>query len=106
MEGDGRRPSPHRRYVLIQPKPLAGYARAARNLGISVWSYTGFTYEKLIEDPDRVELLKLLDVLVDGPFEIAKKSLELDFRGSANQRIIDVAKSLKAGRVVLAEGFN
>lgn len=90
----------------IQPKPLAVYARAARNLGISVWSYTGFTYEKLIQDPDRVELLKLLDVLVDGPFEIAKKSLELDFRGSANQRIIDVPKSLKAGHVVLAEGFN
>jgi anaerobic ribonucleoside-triphosphate reductase activating protein len=90
----------------IQPAPLAVYARAAKNIGLSVWSYSGFTFEKLIEDPARLELLKLVDVLVDGPFVLSKKSLELDFRGSSNQRIIDVPKSLKAGRAVLAEGFN
>ena len=53
-----------------------------------------------------MELLKWLDVVVDGPFIEAQKSLELDFRGSANQRIIDVQASLAKGEVVLAKGFN
>ncbi|MDD6317898.1 MAG: anaerobic ribonucleoside-triphosphate reductase activating protein [Succinatimonas hippei] len=90
----------------MQPEPLMVFAKAARNIGLSVWSYTGFIYEKLVTDPKRKELLTLLDVLVDGPFVLEKKSLELDFRGSSNQRIIDVKKSLKAGSPVLAEGFN
>ncbi|MDY6322347.1 MAG: anaerobic ribonucleoside-triphosphate reductase activating protein [Succinivibrio sp.] len=90
----------------MQPLPLAEFAKAAKHLGMSVWSYTGFTYEKLIRDPQRFELLKQLDILVDGPFVLEKKSLELDFRGSSNQRIIDVQKSLKAGAPVLAEGFH
>ena len=53
------------------------------------------------EHPELLELLSFADVLVDGPFILAKRSLELKFRGSTNQRLIDVQESLSAGYVVL-----
>ncbi len=90
----------------IQPEPLTVFAKIAKSQGYSIWSYTGFTFDKLLTDPKRRALLELLDVVVDGPFVLEKKSLELDFRGSSNQRIIDVHKSLLSGKVILAEGFN
>ncbi len=65
-----------------------------------IWCYTGFTFEKLITRAQR-ELLELLDVLVDGPFVEHLKDPDLLFRGSSNQRIIDVQKSLYAGEVIL-----
>ena len=74
--------------------------------GKTVWVYTGFTWEQLHSDGCRAHtdllprILGLLDVLVDGPFVLAKKDISLRFRGSANQRIIDVPASLAAGRVV------
>lgn len=68
-----------------------------------IWVYTGYTYEHLFEFKKKTELLKLVDVLVDGLFELEKKDLKLRFRGSSNQRIIDVQKSLKKGEVVLYE---
>ena len=55
------------------------------------------------QDPDQRTFLEQIDVLIDGPFLLAQKSLNLRFRGSANQRLIDVKASLKAQRVVLAE---
>ena len=74
--------------------------------GKSIWCYTGYLYEELdqIGDHGR-ELLELLDVLVDGPFVLAKKDLGLRFRGSNNQRIIDVPASLHGGVVRLADGY-
>jgi anaerobic ribonucleoside-triphosphate reductase activating protein len=70
-----------------------------------IWSWTGYTYEELLLDsPDKLELLGQLDVLVDGRFDEALKDLRLQFRGSSNQRIIDVPKSLAAGRAVLWAG--
>ncbi len=90
----------------IQPEPLTVFAKIAKSHGYSLWSYTGFTFDKLLQDPKRRALLELLDVVVDGPFVIEKKSLQLDFRGSSNQRIIDVPKSLHFGKVILAAGFN
>ena len=67
--------------------------------------FTGYTYEQLIkltpEKPELFELLSFADILIDGPFIMAKKSLELKFRGSWNQRIIDVQKSLVEGHVVI-----
>ena len=65
-----------------------------------VWCYTGFTFESLIQDDQR-ELLAELDVLVDGPFVKALRDPDLLFRGSSNQRIIDVQASLYAGRTIL-----
>ena len=65
-----------------------------------VWSWTGYTWDELMADSaDKHELLALIDVLVDGRFLEAQKDLTLQFRGSANQRIIDVQASLAAGTV-------
>jgi anaerobic ribonucleoside-triphosphate reductase activating protein len=64
------------------------------------WCYTGFTYETLITRAQR-ELLELLDVLVDGPFIEKLRDPDLLFRGSSNQRLIDVQKTLYAGEVIL-----
>ena len=89
----------------LQPKPLTVFAKIAKAQGYSLWSYTGFTFEKLLDNPDRKALLEQLDVVVDGQFILSKKSLDLDFRGSSNQRIIDVQQSLKTGKIVLASGF-
>lgn len=60
-----------------------------------IWSWSGYTFEELLlETPDKLELLHSIDILVDGRFELAKRNLNLQFRGSSNQRIIDVPKSL------------
>lgn len=89
-----------------QPAPLALIADAAHGLSLTVWAYSGSTYDELAasEDEEVRELLKRVDVLVDGPFVEALGSLDLDWRGSANQRIIDVPASLAAGEPVLWEG--
>lgn len=61
-----------------------------------IWSWTGYTWEELmLETPDKLELLSYLDILVDGRYDRTKRNLMLQFRGSSNQRIIDVQKSLK-----------
>ncbi len=68
-----------------------------------MWTYTGYTYEQLIKknDPDWNALLAETDVLVDGPFLEDQQSYELHFRGSRNQRLIDVPASRRAGKAVL-----
>ena len=88
-----------------QAAECAALARIARERGLNVWAYTGYTYERLLagEVPDALALLEQVDVLVDGPFVEAEKSYAALFRGSANQRLIDVPKSLAAGAVVLWE---
>ena len=67
----------------------------------NIWCYTGFTFESLLRMPKQRALLELVDVLVDGPFIESLKDTDLLFRGSSNQRLIDVQKSLKEGKVVL-----
>lgn len=69
-----------------------------------IWSWTGYTFEELLlETADKLELLRKIDILVDGRFDLAKRNLNLQFRGSSNQRIIDVQKSLTAGQAVIWE---
>jgi len=86
-----------------QPEECAVVARAAKEHGLNVWAYSGWTFEELLADerPAVRELLELCDVLVDGPFILEQRSLTLKWRGSRNQRVIDVQKSLAAGEVIL-----
>lgn len=90
-----------------QCEDCAAVARAARENGLNVWAYSGYTFEQLLErskeDPDVTELLSLTDVLVDGPFVLEKKSMDCKWRGSTNQRLIDVKKSLEQGTAVERE---
>ena len=74
----------------------------------SIWAFSGFLYEDIVSGKlgDTREYLSYLDVLVDGPFVLAKKNLSLRFRGSENQRLIDVPKTLAAGAVTLWEDPN
>ena len=82
----------------------AGFAKLAKLLkekGYEVASYSGYTFEELLEgSDDQKALLAAIDILIDGPFLMAEKSLEIAFRGSRNQRILDVKKSLAEGRAV------
>ena len=86
---------------MYQPEAFTELARRIReDLHKGIWCYTGFLYEQVVADPKMSKILPYLEVLVDGPFIEAKKSLDLLFRGSSNQRLVDVQKSLKAGKVV------
>ena len=91
--------------------PLAGLlekVRARYQDRKSIWAYTGYIYERDLREGGRkftdaaLRMLRCLDVLVDGPFIQEKKDLSLQFRGSANQRILDMPKTLAAGKGVLA----
>lgn len=72
----------------------------------SIWVYTGYTWEQIMENDALKSVLPNIDVLVDGRFEEDKRNPELVFRGSENQRIIDVQKSLKENKIVLWEDAN
>jgi anaerobic ribonucleoside-triphosphate reductase activating protein len=89
-----------------QPEGMAELAQAAKADGLDVIAYTGYLYDELLEmsqeSPAVMDLLKNIDVLVDGPFVTALKSYELKFKGSSNQRAINVKKSLEEKRVVMA----
>lgn len=88
----------------VQPEACADLARRAHNAGLNVWCYTGYVFEELLTGkPEWRMLLENVDVLVDGPFLRAQKTLDKRFRGSANQRIIDVPASLRSGTAVLSE---
>ena len=88
-----------------QPKPLLELTRLVQGAGKDVTCFTGWTYEQLLDKNDEVinVLLDEIDVLIDGPFIEAQKNLELRFRGSENQRLIDMKKTRACGSVVLLE---
>ena len=87
----------------LQPGALLPLARAARARGLDVWSYTGFTLEELRAqgDTDVDALLEELDVLVDGDYREELRDLTLHFRGSRNQRVIDLAATRRTGELTL-----
>lgn len=93
-----------------QPESCLDIAKYAHQIGLNIWCWTGYTYEELIkkskETPIILDFLKEIDILVDGRFVEKLKSLEYKFRGSKNQRIIDVKKTLKANKVVLIKEFD
>jgi len=78
-------------------------AKTAHSHGLNVWSYTGWTFERLRDEgtQEQKALLEELDVLIDGPFVLEQRTLALPWRGSRNQRVIDVPASLAAGRAVV-----
>ncbi len=89
----------------MQAPELARVAKAVKEKNLSVIVYSGYTFEELMalskERKGYTELLSYTDVLIDGRFELDKRSMDLRFRGSRNQRAIDVAASLAAGSAVL-----
>lgn len=93
----------------MQPKECSLIAEYSKKQGYNIWCYTGFTFENLLKlsqnKPEIMDFLRQIDVLVDGKFEISKKSLSVVFAGSTNQRIIDVPKSLEQNKVVLIEKY-
>ena len=90
---------------LFQIEAVLEIAKFAKRENLNIWCYTGFTYEEILKlgekNKNYLEFLKYIDVLVDGKFVNELKSLNLLFRGSANQRLIDMPKTLKSGKVVL-----
>lgn len=84
-----------------QSAALAPLAVRLKETGYHLTAYTGYTFEKLLTNPECRVFLEQLDLLIDGPFVLAQKSLVLRFRGSRNQRILNVPRSLAAGKAVL-----
>ncbi len=95
---------------LCQVNACLEIAKYSQSLGLNVWCYTGYTYEELIEltkkNPNIMEFLKNVDVLIDGKFVLELRSFDAKFRGSTNQRVIDVQKSLKSNRVVTIKKYD
>ncbi len=86
---------------MYQAEAFTELARRIRDeLHRTIWCYTGFTFEQVLADPVMSRMLPYLEVLVDGPFVAAQRSLDLLFRGSSNQRLIDVQRSLRENTVV------
>ncbi len=88
-----------------QPEACLEIAKYCHSVKLNVWCYTGYLYEQLLkkgkDNPAIMNFLKEIDILVDGPFIMKLKSYEIKFRGSKNQRVIDVKESLKKKKVVL-----
>jgi len=90
---------------MSQPEALLILAKHAKEKKLNVWCYSGYTFEEIQDmgnnNPIYIEILNSIDVLIDGKFILELKSLDLQFKGSSNQRIIDVKKSLKNNNVIL-----
>lgn len=87
---------------LAQAEPLAHLVeRIKRETEYNVWCYTGYTWEQVKQQPQLMKVVKQLDVLVDSPFLMAERDTKLRFRGSSNQRLIDVQRSLATNEVIL-----
>ena len=90
---------------MYQPEACMKIAKYAKKKGLNIWVYTGFTYEELIKlskkEPVYSEFLKVIDVLVDGRFVLAERDLSMLFRGSRNQRLIDIQKTLATNEICL-----
>ena len=75
--------------------------RIKAELGYNVWCFTGYTWEEIEKDPVLLDVVRELDVLVDGPFIQQQRDISLRFRGSRNQRLIDVQRTLSTGTITL-----
>lgn len=84
----------------LQAGPAAVLGKIIKHMGLNLWVYTGYLWEELLATPDRSfkELLEIADVLIDGPYIERQQDLSLAFKGSRNQRIIDVRASFNTGK--------
>lgn len=95
---------------LVNQSGIISLIRKVKEMGKSIWIYSGYTWEELT-DPDNwrcngphtAEILRTIDVLVDGEFHLEEKDITLKFRGSANQRIIDTHRTIEEGKIVWAD---
>jgi len=89
---------------MFQVEASLDIAKYCHTIGLNVWCYTGYTFEQLLEiskvNPMMLDLLNEIDVLVDGRFVLEKRSADVKFRGSTNQRIVNVSRSLKANKAI------
>lgn len=85
---------------MLQIEPLIEICKAVKQRGLNIVIYSGFTFEQIIKDSKMRSLLELCDMLIDGKFDQDKKSLSLLYRGSSNQRLINIQKSLKEEKVI------
>lgn len=83
---------------LMNPEDMTLLARRLKENGRTIWCYTGYTYEQIAANERFTPLLEMIDVLVDGPFIEAKRDISLRFRGSSNQRLIDLHRS-RSGQI-------
>jgi anaerobic ribonucleoside-triphosphate reductase activating protein len=88
---------------LLQSEAAIDIAKKLKEHNINVWCYTGFTWDVLQDSLNARILFKYIDVLVDGPYIDSLQSYDSKFRGSSNQRLIDVQKSLKENKIILWE---
>lgn len=89
---------------MFQPEGFTELAQAIKQRsGKNIWCYTGYTYERLLRNPRQAQLLSYIDVLVDGRYRQELRDEGLRFRGSSNQRLIDVQASLHRNEVVMYE---
>jgi len=90
----------------IQDDDLLNLVKRIKKVtGKNIWIYSGYTYEQILQHKKRKEILSSCDVLVDGLFMLTLKNLKLKFKGSSNQRIIDIQKSLVSNGIQLLDGY-
>lgn len=66
----------------------------------SIWLWSGYVFEQIVKDSKKSKILEYVDVLIDGKFEIDKRNISLKYRGSENQRVIDVKSSIKENKIM------
>lgn len=90
---------------MFQPEACLEIAKYAKSLGLNIWVYTGWTFEEILKlsktNKVYTDFLEVIDVLVDGRFILEQRDLSILFRGSRNQRLIDVQKTLEKNEIVL-----
>lgn len=95
---------------MFQPEACNEIAKYCKSIGLDVWVYTGFTFEELVEmskkNPIYEEFLHNIDTLVDGRFILEERDLSMLFRGSRNQRLINVSKTLELGKIVKLDEYD
>ncbi|MDF2521193.1 MAG: anaerobic ribonucleoside-triphosphate reductase activating protein [Clostridia bacterium] len=88
-----------------QAEQFAYLAKSVKDMGLNVWAYTGYTFEEIMQSKEERkgwgEFIRYIDVLVDGRYEEDNRDLSLSFRGSTNQRLIDMQKTLSTGKLSL-----